>query len=351
MEKYLISNPEKSYYLGVKIYNNSDLDDNFRTRLLFSLLNVCNQTRRFSEAIHYGTEGLSLAEQANNNVLQVKFLGILGNIYQSLQVNDKAKYYLNKAEDILEKIKLPSSVQHIKGNILYLKGMNYAYTLDCDIALEYFDQAISVYRSANNPLSKMNVKLAYLNKANCLIEMNNLKDAEIYLNLSKVNYSESDLSSGIHQIYSNVLNQSADLSFARILALRNDFNQSNKMLLYILKLQDKTNISETDIDTYFQLSQNFSKLREIEKSKYYDVLYEQKMAEKNKIQVEVLNNLLLQDQKNADQKMQEQNNKILKWCIIVILFSSVLLLILTITFRKIKRANVLIEKDLYSSGN
>lgn len=351
MEKYLISNPEKSYYLGVKIYNDSDLDDNFRTRLLFSLLNVCNQTQRFSEAIRYGTEGLSLAEQANNNILQVKFLGVLGNIYQSLQVNDKAKYYLNKAEDILEKTKLPSSVQHIKGNILYLKGMNYAYTLDCDIALEYFDQAISAYHSANNPISKINVKLAYLNKANCLIEVNNLKEAEIYLNLSKVNYSESDSLSGIRQIYSNILNQSADLSFAKILALRNDFNQSNKVLLSILKLQDKTNNSETDTDAYFLLSQNFLKLREIEKNKYYDALYQQKTAEKNKIQVEVLNNMLLQDQKNADQKIQEQNNKILKWCIIVILFSSVLLLILTITFRKINKANVLIKKDLYSSDN
>ncbi|MFP7654269.1 hypothetical protein [Chryseobacterium proteolyticum] len=103
MEKYLISNPEKAYRLSVEIYEDNDLEDNFKVRLLFSLLNVSNQTQRFSEAIRYGTEGLDLAEQSNNKVLQIKFLGILGNIYQSLQVNDKAKFYLDKAEDILKK--------------------------------------------------------------------------------------------------------------------------------------------------------------------------------------------------------------------------------------------------------
>lgn len=104
VEKYLISNPEKAYKLGLKIYDDNELDDNFRIRLLFSLLNVSNQTQRFNEAIRFGTEGLNLAEKSDNAVLQIKFLGVLGNIYQSLQVNDKTKYYLNKAEDLLKRI-------------------------------------------------------------------------------------------------------------------------------------------------------------------------------------------------------------------------------------------------------
>lgn len=351
MEKYLISNPEKAYRLGIKIYNDNDLEDNFRIRLLFSLLNVGNQTQKFAEAIHYGTEGLSLAEKSNNIVSQIKFLGVLGNIYQSLQVNDKAKYCLNKAEDILKKNKLPAKEQHMKGNILYLKGMNYAYTLDCDMALEYFDQAISEYQLAKGLLSQINIKLAYLNKAHCLIEMNDLNDAEIYLNLSKVNTSEINSSSGIPQIYSDILNQSVDLGFAKILTLKNNFNGSNEILYSILKLQNQANISGIDTDIYFQLSKNFLKLKDIEKSKYYSILYQQKSDEKNNIQIKILNNLLLQDQKNADQKIQQQNRKILKWGIALFILFGAIIGFLTLTFLKIRKTNNFTRKQLYDSGN
>lgn len=351
MEKYLISNPEKAYRLGVKIYNDNDLEDNFRIRLLFSLLNVGNQTQKFAEAIHYGTEGLSLAEKSNNIVSQIKFLGVLGNIYQSLQVNDKAKYYLNKAEDILKKNKLPAKEQHMKGNILYLKGMNYAYTLDCDMALEYFDQAISEYQLAKGLLSQINIKLAYLNKAHCLIEMNDLHDAEIYLNLSKVNTSEINSSLDIPQIYSDILNQSVDLGFVKILTLKNNFNGSNEILYSILKLQNQANISGIDTDIYFQLSKNFLKLKDIEKSKYYSILYQQKSDEKNNIQIKILNNLLLQDQKNADQKIQQQNRKILKWGIALFILFGAIIGFLTLTFLKIRKTNNFTRKQLYDSGN
>lgn len=349
MEKYLISNPEKAYDLGVKIYKDNDLDDDFRTRLLFSLLNVGNQTQKFTEAIRYGTEGLNLAEKSNNTVSQIKFLGVLGNIYQSLQVNDKAKYYLNKAEDILKKNKLPNKEQHMKGNILYLKGMNYAYTLDCDMALEYFDQAISEYQSAKDRLSQINVKLAYLNKAHCLIEMNDLNDAEIYLNLSKVNVSEGTSSTDIPEVYSHILNQSVDLGFAKILTLKNNFNGSNEILFSILKLQNQGNISGIDTDVYFQLSKNFLKLKDVEKSKYYNALYQQKSAEKNEIQIKILNNLLLQDERNAEQKIQQQNSKTVKWSIVLFVLFGTVIGFLIITFLKIKKTNDSIRKQLYSS--
>jgi len=350
-EKYLISNPEKAYDLSIKIYNSNDLDEKFKVRLLFSLLNVSNQTQKFSEAIRYGTEGLELAEKSDNTVAQIKFLGVLGNIYQSLQVNDKAKFYLNKAEDILKKTKLPSSEKHIRGNILYLKGMNYAYTLDCDMALGYFDQAITSYQAAKDPLSQINVKLAYLNKAHCLIEMNNLKGAEKYLNLSKVNDAEISSSPGVPKVYLDILNRSVDLGFAKIFALKNDVNRSNEILLSILNVQNKKDISDTDTDVYLQLSKNFLSLKNMDKSKAYENLYQQKLAEKNKIQIEILNNLLLQDQKNADQKIDQYNSKIVKWSIVSVVFFGALILVFSLIFLKIKKKNKYFQKDLYNTDN
>lgn len=351
VEKYLISNPEKAYKLGLKIYDDNELDDNFRIRLLFSLLNVSNQTQRFNEAIRFGTEGLNLAEKSDNAVLQIKFLGVLGNIYQSLQVNDKTKYYLNKAEDLLKKNKLPSSQQNMRGNILYLKGMNYAYTLDCDMALEYFDQAISAYQSAKDPLSQININLAYLNKASCLIEMNNLKEAEICLNHSKINLSEADLLVNVPKSYADILNKSVEVGFAKILALKKEFKLSNEILFGVLKVQNQVNISDIENDIYFQLAQNFLKMKDIEKSNYYNALHEQKSMEKNKIQVEILNNLLLQEQKASQQKILNQNQKIVKWSIALGFIFSVITFVFILSFRKISKRNQIAGKDLYGLDN
>lgn len=351
VEKYLISDPEKAYNLGLKIYDNNELDDNFKIRLLFSLLNVGHQTQKFNEAIRFGTEGLNLAEKSDNAVLQIKFLGVLGNIYQSLQMNDKTKYYLNKAENLLKKNKLPISQQNMRGNILYLKGMNYAYTLDCDMALEYFDQAISVYRSAKDPLSQININLAYLNKASCLIEMNNLKEAEVCLNRSKIDLSEANLLVNVPKSYADILNKSIELGFAKILALKREFEHSNEILFNILKDKDQVNISDVENDIYFQLSQNFLKMGDLENNRYYNSMYEQKVRTKNIVQVEILNNLLLEEQKTSQQKILKQNHKIVKWSIVLVFIFSVVIFVLILLFRKISKINAIAGKDLHGFGN
>ncbi|WP_435524185.1 hypothetical protein [Chryseobacterium indoltheticum] len=109
--------------------------------------------------------------------------------------------------------------------------MNYTYTLDCDMALEYFDQAISAYQSAKDPLSQININLAYLNKASCLIEMNNLKEAEICLNRSKINLSEANLLVNVPKSYADILNKSVEVGFAKILTLKKSLNCLTKYFL------------------------------------------------------------------------------------------------------------------------
>lgn len=235
----------------------------------------------------------------------------------------------------------------MRGNILYLKGMNYAYTLDCDMALSYFDQAISAYQSAKDPLSQININLAYLNKASCLIEMNNLKEAEICLNHSKINLSETDLLVNVPKSYADILNKSVEVGFAKILALKKEFQLSNEILFGVLKVQNQVNISDIENDIYFQLAQNFLKMKDIEKSNYYNALHEKKSMEKNKIQVEILNNLLLQEQKASQQKILNQNRKIVKWSIALGFIFSVITFVFILSFKKISKRNQIAGKDLY----
>ncbi|WP_435524186.1 hypothetical protein [Chryseobacterium indoltheticum] len=126
---------------------------------------------------------------------------------------------------------------------------------------------------------------------------------------------------------------------------------SNEILFNVLKDENQTNISEIENDIYFQLAQNFLKMKDIETSNYYNALYEQKSMEKNKIQVEILNNLLLQEQKTSQQKILNQNHKIIKWSIVLGFIFSVITLVFILSLKRISRKNHMAGKGLYNLDN
>jgi len=116
------------------------------------------------DVIKYGHKALDIADDNGDTITKVKILGILGNTYQSLQLNEKKRIYLDQAEALLSSPKIKDSLNMIRGNIFYLKGMNYSYSLDSGIALSYFNKAINQYLQSKNPLAEINIKMAYMNK-------------------------------------------------------------------------------------------------------------------------------------------------------------------------------------------
>jgi tetratricopeptide (TPR) repeat protein len=95
------------------------------------------------------------ADNSGDKIIKIKILGIVGNTYQSLQLNEKTRVYLDQAESLLSSAKASDSLNLVKGNIYYLKGMNYFYSLDSDIALSYFNKAINQYLLSKNSLAEI----------------------------------------------------------------------------------------------------------------------------------------------------------------------------------------------------
>nr|WP_314495632.1 hypothetical protein [uncultured Chryseobacterium sp.] len=347
IEKYLTTNYEKAYSMGLKVHKNNDLDDKFINRLLSLLIAASYQTERIGEAVRFAKEGLDLAEKNSDTVSQINYLTILGNIYQTLYINDKAQYYLNKAEDIIKKNHFPNSQHILKGNIFYLKAMNYAGTLNCEMSIEYFDQAIAAYEEEKKPLSQLNINLAFLNKACCLIEINNLEEAEKYLNLLQINLSEKGIRTNDPKVVSEILNKCIEFAHAQILAKQGEINLSNEILLSILKVEENVIISAIKNDIYLLLSQNFLKIREVERSRYYNFLYQQGLKNRNDIQIKIYNNLLLEEQRISKQKMIDQNTNILKWISILLLFAVSLSPTFLFIYLKTKKINEKLLNDIY----
>ncbi|HMN25527.1 MAG TPA: hypothetical protein PKE38_13570, partial [Ignavibacteriaceae bacterium] len=121
-EANFLQNPENARNITLKILE-KNLNDEQRLKALFILTNTSNLTGRLADAIKYGNEGLLLAQKEKETLTEIKLYLILGNVYQSIPLNEKTKDYLNRAEKLAITQKLPDSLRYIEGNIYYLKGM------------------------------------------------------------------------------------------------------------------------------------------------------------------------------------------------------------------------------------
>jgi len=345
-ESILLQNPEEARKAVLEI-SKKKLNEEDKLKALFLLTNTSNFTGRLTDAIHFGNEALILAEKKNDVLTEVKLYGLLGNLYQSIPLNEKTKEYLNLAENLINRKKLPDSLSYIKGNIYYLKGMNYANTLDCDMAVNYFNKAINVYRSTQYPLSKINLKLAYLNKGFCFIETKRIKEADANLALALVKPVTNSESLDFYPVdFVKQQNIYVEFGLARIMALEGNISGSNNSLENILQQGKNINIESIRLDIYKILSDNYLDIGDLAKSKDFENHYLTELTKNKKNQEELLNTLI-----ESEQKIEKENNEgIVKryfiFGMIITLFGVIFLVILIKKNRKIQTEYKNLKKQI-----
>ena len=307
-QKLMLQNPAEAFRLAKTAYDNKDLNHGQKLQSLFIMTNTSNMLQKPLEVIKYGNKALEIADDNGDAITKIKILGILGNTYQSLQLNEKTRVYLDQAEVLLSSPKISDSLYMIKGNIFYLKGMNYFYSLDSGIALSYFNKAINQYLQSKNPLAEINIKLAYLNKGFALIQQKQTKLAIENLNLASINTMES--ANHYPPQFVELQQAFTELGKAKILALENRPELSNNILFQILK-QRKNQAPRDDIENeiYDLLSRNFLQLKDIEKHDYYESIYKKRVAESNSESAKLVNQLILQEGVDSTSEKLSINKK------------------------------------------
>jgi tetratricopeptide (TPR) repeat protein len=291
-EKLMLVNPKSAFQIAEKAYQNSP-DRKTKLRLLFVMTNTSSMLQNPLNVIRYGNEALSVAND-NDVVTKIKILGILGNTYQAIKLNEKTRIYLDKAELLLSSPKIPDSLSYIKGNIYYLKAMNYFNSLDSDIALSYFDKAINQYLSSKHPYAELNLKLAYLNRAFTLIEQKNLSQALESLKLAGINTRETS------QIYPpqfvDLQSEFIELAKAKIYSVQKNTDLSNGILLKMLERRKNSPVrDDIENDVYKILSDNYLITKDIKQHDYYQELYLKRLAQTNKDAAVWVNKLMTQE--------------------------------------------------------
>ncbi|PZU91353.1 MAG: hypothetical protein DI529_00755 [Chryseobacterium sp.] len=343
-EKLMLMNPKEAFQIAEKAYKDNSLNHKEKLNSLFILTNTSNLLQNPLNVIKYGNEALKIADNGDDVITKIKILGILGNTYQFLKLNEKTRIYLDQAELLLSSPKITDSLSLVKGNIFYLKAMNYFYGLDSDIALSYFNKAINQYVNSKNPLAEINIKLAYLNKGYCLIQQKKLNEALENLKLASVNPKES--SRPYPPQFAELQEAFVELGKAKILSGEGKPELSNEMLFKILETR-KNQPARDDIenDIYELLSENYLQLKDIKQHDYYEGLFMKQVTQSNQEAASWVNKLIAQEKvQNNIEKESISQKYLLMTTISSIVFGAIIIFLLFKTIKIQQKKNMLKKK-------
>lgn len=332
-EKLMLSDPKKSFGLARNLLKEHSLTHENKVRSLFVLTNTSNILEKPLDVIKYGNLTLENATEDNDLIIKIKALTLLGNTYQSIQLTEKLRTNLDQAEQLLSSSAVPDSMNVIRGNIFYLKAMNYFSSMDGNIALSYFDKAIHQYLISKEPVAKINLKFAYINKGWALIDQKRF-------DLAKQNFASAkvDLESSPNKyppLFVERLETTSALAEAKIYSVQNNPERSNAILFGILNDQKNIQVKKSvENDIYKLLADNFLKKNDVAKHDYYQNLYISRADKYNQMAANLVNKLIQQEDEEYAVKKKETDLKyFLLIGIILVLFLPVILFLMKKTMK------------------
>lgn len=203
----LFSDPEKSAKISEKAFAEAK-NYNEKIKALSKLVNAQMVLGDISQVINNSSQGIKLSKEKNDTINQIRFLSMLGNQYQQLNMNTDAKKNLDEAENLINTVHLPQNLLFISGNVYNVKGIVFKNELNCEFAVKYFNKALEVYdKLPHEEVVVTNKLLIDIQKAVCLEALGSSKEAEsIYKSILNgdmrgIGYNKYFASLGLADIY------------------------------------------------------------------------------------------------------------------------------------------------------
>lgn len=275
------------------------------------------------------------AEKTGNHELIAKMYGSIAHQYVQLDLNDKAKFYLDKA--IAEINRLSEG-----NNKHYLKGLSFLELGNITIDEKNYRKANENYKESLDQFQKMiepgnyvvyHYRRSLYNIGNSFVYLNEPDSAEIYLNKAlEIKSAESpDLNDFIYT------------TLAQVYAQKGDYKRAVDSLLTVLE-NGRLNNNELKAEIYLDLSRNYKKLNENEKYIFYNERYLSLNDSLRQNNLKAINTAIEQEQKGTRLKLADAGRKNEILIISGIIFFVILLMTVAVLIYKRQKERALFER-------
>jgi len=309
----IFTNPEKSVQISTRMLQEAK---DYKTKIiaLSKLVNAQMVLGDISQVIRNCNQGIEMAKENEDKINQIRFLSMLGNQYQQINMNADAKKNLDEAENLINATPLPKDLLFIQGNVYNVKGIVFKSELNCEFSIKYFDKALDVYnRLPAEDVTVTNRLLIDIQKAHCLESIGKIQEAEKLYNEV---LDSKDNGLGYNKYFASV-------GMVDIYLKRKDLDRAEQVLKTI-NVKDFIQYDSELTSQYYRLMAQNSYLRKNFKSYlYYFDKYNGSLLQISKSQNEMIEKLVIDDNANYIQK----SNKAVMMNLIII---SILIIVLSL---------------------
>ncbi|OAB77381.1 tetratricopeptide repeat protein [Cochleicola gelatinilyticus] len=328
------NDPKNAIAKGHELYKLAEHNSDFQVGALLTIANAYAVLKDHEKVFHYALKADSIAEQHKNYTDQIKVLGFIGGQYQRLKLGSRALNYLDRAYELSVAHPLPDSIQYLKGNIAFVKGLIQRDNLGCGYALPNFEEAVEVFKkSLEKPSLNASVAIALNRVGDCNFELKNFKAAQT---------SYSDAITYASRINSKLTIAYSKLGLAKLHFENKEHTEAIGILKEAVEIVSEMNDVGINSQLYEAIAKNYFELNDIENYNTYNALYfseEEKLVSEEKKSL----NIVAKEMASESRKKREEKRNTYTYLFLCLGIFSVLI-ILFIALKLIRKRRKLNEK-------
>lgn len=256
----IYNDPDKVIRIGNDIVKSAGDNINYKIKGYKLISDAYSSKRDYEKSLEYLIKASELLDQTNDKLLKINIINKTAIQYHQLKVYDKTLQYLDQAEQLMAEYPIKDSIRVELGKNYMIRGFIYKEKLSCAIAIGYMDRGIAQFKKINKIEAASKLSIAYYNKGNCYLLLNNNKLA---LDCFKESVEKAK------QINAKSLEAFALKGSAKVYTLEGNNVEAIKELNEALHLSADVNDLILNQEIYKGLAENYLAVNEMNAFKIY----------------------------------------------------------------------------------
>lgn len=325
----IYKNPDNAIRVGNQIVKKAIENKNFDYTIKgYKLISDAYSAKRnYEKSLEYVIKANELLKFSKDELLKITIVNKTAIQYHQLKIYDKSIQYLDQAEQLILNYPGKDSIYTQLGKNYAVRAFIYKEKLNCEIAIFFFDKAISELKKANDKTNNSALSIVKYNKGNCYLLISNSK-------LANINFKEAIAHAKI--VNAKSLQGFAMKGMAKVYTLEGDYAAAITTLKEAQSISADVNDLILNQEIYNGLSENYLAVNDWDNYKVYHAKYLVtqhliKQSERKSISV-----ILSEKEKELDANLKSEKPKFYFTIGIILLFSMVSLFLFLFIKKKAK---------------